>query len=92
MNTTVHCTIMVIFITKILTKRTFLILCNMNGVSYKLVNTLIFCCRYRNYGNAKQGFHLIDIYRAKIADYLVHHIEREHHRHVHLQKLLLRIV
>ena len=44
MQSTMNSATAIIFITKILTKRLFLKMCNMNRMFYKFINTLIFCC------------------------------------------------
>ena len=44
MNTAMHCTTKLIFITKILSSRLFLVSCNMDGMSYQFLHSLVLGC------------------------------------------------
>ena len=44
MKASMNCSVMTVFIAKILSAWLFLILRHMNCMVYKLCNTLIFCC------------------------------------------------
>ena len=72
---------------KILPQRLFLIARHMNRVPYKLVHTLVFNRRNGDHRNAQEAFHSINVDRTAVACHLIHHVERNHHRNIHLQKL-----
>ena len=40
-----------------------------------------------HHGRSEQGLHAVDVDGAAVGRHLIHHIERHHHRDVHLQKL-----
>ena len=82
-----NCSVMTVFIAKILSAWLFLILRHMNCMVYKLCNTLIFCCWDWDNWNTKHRLQFIDAYRSAISAHLIHHIECKHHRHIKLQKL-----
>ena len=83
----VNCSIMVIFIAKVLPQWTLLILCNVQCMPHKLVYTLILSRRNWNNRNAKQRLHCIYINRALISNDLIHHIKCHNHWQIHFQKL-----
>ncbi len=87
MNTSVDCTVMVVFVAKILFERSFLILCNMYRVLYQLVNALVLSRRNRDNRYAEHSFHGVNVYRALITDNLIHHIQGNYHRDIHLKQL-----
>ena len=87
MNTSVNCAVVVVLIAEILFQRTLLILCNMYCVLYQFVNALIFSRRNRDNRHAEHCFHPVNINRALIADNLIHHVQGNHHRHIHLKQL-----
>ena len=62
-------------------------LCNLQSLIDKLGHTLALCRAYRHNGNTERVAHLLDIYCAAVRAHLVHHIEREHHRHAQLEQL-----
>ena len=62
-------------------------LCDLQSLVNKLGHTLALCRTYRHNGNTERVAHLLDIYCAAVRAHLVHHIEREHHRHAQLEQL-----
>ena len=74
MDASVHGSAKFIFITKILTPRTFLISGNVNCMLYQLIHTLIFCRRNRYYRNSQHGFNPVYINGASVSCDLIHHI------------------
>ena len=87
MDTAMNRSIVVIFIAKILTQRFFLIFCNVKCMTHKLVHALILRRRNRNYRHSEQCLHSVHINRSLIACHLIHHIQCNNHRNIHLQKL-----
>ena len=83
----VNGTAVVILAAEVHPARTLLILCNMYCVLYQLVNALIFSRRNRDNRHAEHCFHPVNINRALIADNLIHHVQGNHHRHIHLKQL-----
>ena len=43
MQAAVYCSVVVVFVTEVLTHRSFLIFCHVYGVVDELVDTLVFC-------------------------------------------------
>ena len=74
MKTPVHCAPMRIRITEILSSRSFLIFCDMKRMVDQLIDTFIFCCRYRHDGDSEQFLELIYPDRAAVFPDLIHHI------------------
>ena len=62
-----------------------LIFCDLQSLINKLGHALALCRTYRHDGNTERVAHLLDIYRAAVRAHLVHHVEREHHRHAQLK-------
>ena len=87
MNTAMHRSIMIFFVTKILFHRAFLIFCNVNGMPDQLVHPFILCRRNRNHRHSQHCFHGIHINRSLITDHFIHHVKCDNHRNIHLQKL-----
>ena len=87
MYTSVNSSAKLILITEVLSSRLFLILGYMYGVSYKLIHTLVFCRRYRHNRGSKHCLHPIYIYGARITCDLIHHVECDDNRYLHLKKL-----
>ena len=58
---------------------------------HKFVNPLIFGCGYRNNGGTEHIFHLIDINIPSVSYNLIHHIQGNNNRYLHLQKLHCKI-
>ena len=83
----VHRAAVVVLAAEVLPQRALLVFGDVDRVAYQLVHALVFCRRDGHDRHAKHRLHGVDVDRALIAQQLVHHIEREHHRHVHLQKL-----
>ena len=59
----------------------------MYGMTYQLVNALVFGCGNGNYRHTEHCLHSIHVDCALISDDLVHHIKRNDHRHIHFEKL-----
>ena len=87
MNTAVHRSSVIVFITEILPKRMLLILGDVKRMFNQLVYALVFRRRDRNDRYAEQRLHPVDIDKALIADHLVHHVQCKDHRNIHLQQL-----
>ena len=87
MDTSVDGSVVIVFITKILPERSFLIARNMQRVFHEFVDTLILCGGDRYYRHPKSSLHPVNINAAAVCSDLIHHIERDDHRSVHLQKL-----
>ena len=62
-------------------------LCDLQSLVNKLGHALALCRAYRHDGNTERVAHFLDIYCAAVRAHLVHHIEREHHRHAQLEQL-----
>ena len=87
MDAAVHRTAVVAPVAKILLERMLLIFCNMDRMLHQLVHALIFCRRNRDNGHPEQRLHAVYIDRPVISDHLIHHVQRDQHRNIHLQKL-----
>ena len=74
-------------VAEVLLERLLLVFGDVNRVLDKLVNALVFGCRYGNHGNPEHGLHCVDVHRAAVARHFIHHIERHHHRHVGFKQL-----
>ena len=61
--------------------------CGRDRLLYKLGNTLALCCRNGYNGNAECTAHLLHVDRAAARAHLIHHVERQHHRHAQLEEL-----
>ena len=62
-------------------------LCHLAGAVDQLGHALILQRTDGNDGNAQLAAHLIDINRTAARAYLIHHVQRQHHRYIQLQKL-----
>ena len=83
----VNCAPVFVFVTEIGSARLFLILSDMQSMSYKLVDTFILCGRNRHHRYAQHVFHFVYMYSSAVAAYLVHHVQRQYHRRVQLHEL-----
>ena len=61
--------------------------CDLQSLIDKFGHALALCRAYRHNGNTECVAHLLDIYCAAVRAHLVHHVEREHHRHAQLEQL-----
>ena len=82
-----HRAAMVVLVAEILPLRAFLILGYMDRMIDELVNALVFRGGDRQHGHAEHRLHPVHIDGAAVARYLVHHVQRHHHRHVHFHEL-----
>lgn len=57
----------------------------------KLVYTFVFYGGNRHYGYSQYPFKIVYTDRTSVCLYLVHHIERKHHRYAKLHKLHCKI-
>ena len=87
MQAAVNGTAMVCSVTEILPQRFFLIACDMYSMPDQLIDTLILRSRDRHDRNTKHGLHPVYIDRAPVAGDLIHHIQSNDHRDIHLQQL-----
>ena len=76
-----------ILVAKISSARFFLILGDMQGMAYKLIDTLVPGRRNGHHRNAQHVFHFIYMYSSAVAANLVHHVQCQHHRRVQLHEL-----
>ena len=65
----------------------FLMLRHVYRVVDQLGDALVFRGGDRHHRDAEHRLHLVDAHRAAVFAHLVHHVEREHHRHVQLHEL-----
>ena len=72
---------------EVLPERFFLIFGYVNGVLYKLVNTLVLGSRNRNNRDSEHCLHSIYVHRAAVAGHFIHHIEGDNHRNAYFKKL-----
>ena len=72
---------------EILNLRLLLVLCDVKCVADQLVDALVSGSGNRNDGDAEEGLHAVDINGAVVGLDLIHHVERNDHRNIHLQKL-----
>ena len=86
-QTTVHRTSILIFAAKILSQRFFLIFGHMHGMLHQLIHTLVFGGGNRHHRNAQQAFHLVNADTPPVVPHLIHHVQRQHHRHIQLHQL-----
>ena len=86
-NASVNRSTMIGLFTEILLSWTFLIFCNMDGMTHKLINTLIFGRRNRHNRNTKKCLHVIYSDRSTISSDFIHHIESKYHRNIKLNQL-----
>ena len=84
---TVYSASVVLGAAEILSQRFFLIACNVHRMPHQLVHALIVCRGDRYDRHAEHGFHGVDVHGAAVPGQLVHHIERDDHRGLHLQQL-----
>ena len=82
-----HRTAVIVHIAKISPAGLFLILGHMQRMTRQFIHTLVLGCGNGNHRDTQHGLHLIDADRPAIAPYLVHHIQRQHHRNIQLQQL-----
>ena len=87
MDAAVYGAAMIRTVTKILYLRRFLIFCHMHCMMHQLIYAFVLRRRDRYHRHTKHLFHRIDVHIATVADHFIHHIERYHHRHTHLQQL-----
>ena len=64
---------------------------NMYRMVDKLVYTFVFYGGNRHYGYSKYPFKIVYTDRTSVCLYLIHHIERKHHRYAKLHKLHCKI-
>ena len=83
----VHGAALLARIAEILSAGAFLVLRHMHGVVDQLGDALVFGRGDRHHRDAEHRLHLVDADRAAVFAHLVHHVEREHHRHVELHEL-----
>ena len=60
---------------------------SVHGLLHELGDALALCCRYRDDRDAEHIAHFLSIDSAAVGTHLVHHIERQHHRHAQLKEL-----
>ena len=72
---------------KILPARLFLIAGDMDCMLHQLRHAFIFCGRDRDNRRLEQSLHRVDVDRSAVFPHLVHHVQGDNHRHIHLQKL-----
>ena len=72
---------------EVLSDRLFLVFCYMQSVCDQLLHALILRCGNGDHRNSEHLLQSVDIYRASVAGQLIHHIECDHHRPVHLKQL-----
>ena len=87
MYASVHRSAVIVLIAEVGSHRFFLVFCDMYRVIDELVDSLVLGSRDRNYRCAEDALHLIDIDRASVGVELVHHVQRNYDRNVHLEKL-----
>ena len=87
MYRTMHCAAIFILIAEILPARLFLIFCHVEQMVYELVYAFVLRRRYRHDGDAELIFQAVDEYCTAITSHLIHHVERDDHRHVQLYEL-----
>ena len=87
MQAAVHRSTMVILVAEILAGRALLVPGDMDGVLDQLVHAVVVRRRNRHDGDAQQTFHLVDTDGSAVAAHLVHHVQRQHHRHIQLHQL-----
>ena len=86
-NTAVDCAAVVLRTAEVLTERLFLIPGDVDRMADQFVHALVFGGGDRNHGHAQHGFHLIDLEGAAVSGDLVHHVQGDDHRCLHLQQL-----
>ena len=77
----------VVLAAEILPLRMLLILRDVDGMGDKLAHALVLRRGDGNDGHSQHRLHPVDVDGAVVADNLVHHVERDDHRNIHLQKL-----
>ena len=82
-----HRAAVIVHITEISPAGFFLILGHMQRMTRQFIHTLVFGCGNGDHRDTQHGLHLINADRPAIAPYLVHHIQRQHHRNIQLQQL-----
>ena len=83
----VHRSAVVILVAEILAFRFLLILGDMYGMLHKFAHTFAGGSGNRYDRDAEQALHLIDTDGTAVAPQLIHHIERQYHRHIQLHQL-----
>ena len=74
-------------IAKVGALRTLLISGNVQRVLHQLGNALVFGGGDWHHRNAEQLFHKVDTNGAVVVFHLIHHVQRQHHRHVEFHQL-----
>ena len=69
------------------TGRLYFLFSHLDSLTYAIVNTFVFSRAYRDNGNTELIREQIYVDSAAVFSHLVHHIEREHHRDLHFEKL-----
>ena len=71
----------------VLTHGPLLVFCHVDGVGDQLVDALVVRRGDRDHRDAQQVLHGVHVHAAAVAGHFVHHVQRDHHRDVHLQEL-----
>ena len=83
----VHRAPVVVFAAEVVACGALLVAGHVDGVLHELVDALVGSRRNADHGDAEDALHFVDADGAAVAAHLVHHIERQHHRHVKLHQL-----
>ena len=67
--------------------RPLLVAGHVQGVAGDFLHALAGRRAYGDYRHAEHPFHAVDVNRAAVARELVHHVQRHHHGHAHLEAL-----
>ena len=86
-KTSVYSAALLIFTAKVCSPWLFLIFCHMNRMTYQLVDTFIFSCRYGNDRYSQHFFHLIHQDRTAIFPHFIHHIQCQNHGDIQFHQL-----
>ena len=83
----VNRTAVILLTAEILPKGCLLIFRNVLRMIHQLDDALIFGGRDGDHRSSEHGFHTVHIHGSSVAGDLIHHVEGDHHRHAHFEKL-----
>ena len=84
---TVHGAAVILRTAVILDQRTLLVSGDMHGVPHQFVHAFVLRRGDRHDRHAQHGLHLVDVHHAAVSAQFVHHVQGDHHGHVHFQQL-----
>ena len=73
-KTPVDSAAVIVFVTEVLTHRSFLIMRHMNGMLHQLMNAFIFGGGDGNHGDTQRSFHGVNIDGTAVCGELIHHV------------------